>query len=599
MQKRSRFLCFAIVLALLIAVLAGCTTATTATTKATTTGATTTGSGATTTAGTTLDISKPIELTHMILIAEKIKEVDNPSDVVTPYLEERFNIKVTDIAMSDANTPSQQMLNLRIAANDIPDVIQIGTDESSAAIATGKFADMTKYIEKMDNMNSYFDQTKWGLLSQDGKKYRVPAVLGNPNDPKYADDPFCTPNNALLWVREDILKQCGYSFTPLEELAKTTTDLGKKPTFEQYAITPALDTPDKFTEFLRKAKALNIKIGDKPLIPFDTFFWGAGFHTGAMYDFGHWRLGPDGPCSMLGSPGAKDWYTTLWTWYTEGLIDQDYLTQKDDQLQSKAASGQVASFFSLPNRTAAIAGMATVNPEYKVRPIPFPKQDPNYGCYDLNSGFGWGFLVSNRFTDEELTRLTQYWDWFYSKEGLDILMWGPESAGLWEMKDGKKQFKDPDLVDSLLNGTSEGKHGTEYYGLYTPTRMTFGRTGFLCRAAICSPVMELYVPYDNRSNYPVKLNMYKFYANVPGLQTGFDTTGKYCYGDGSEIVNGVATYFWSKFVSDRIGALLSAKTKEEFDKAWDEQYDLFVTEGMYKEAQALMVEYYKKYPPAQ
>jgi putative aldouronate transport system substrate-binding protein len=312
------------------------------------------------------------------------------------------------------------------------------------------------------------------------------------------------------------------------------------------------------------------------------------FHMGCMYDFGQWRMDDTGQnaCAYLGSPGAYKYFKTTWNWYQEGLIDPEHMSQKDDVLQAKIASGLAGAGFAMPNTTAAISGMASVDPSYKFRWLPLPKDREGYGCCDLFEGGFWRFMISSDFSEEELTRLTQYFDWFYSDEGFDIVTWGPESAGLWELKDGKKQFKDPELVDSLMNGTSEGQKGTEYYGLYTPARNS-QQNSFFSRAALSAPMIEQWNPFDSRRNYPVKLDIYSVAQAICGASI-YDTTGKYSYGDGGENTTTAGNYYWDKFQGDRMGKLWQCKTEAEFDAEWKIQYDLFVSEGMYLQGVADM-----------
>jgi putative aldouronate transport system substrate-binding protein len=588
LKGRNRILCLVMVISLMLIFLAGCNPATTtkvttaATTKATTT--------ATTAANTTAPLPL-LEYSMCIGTTLHVPEVDNPNDVVTPYIEKLFNIKVKEVVMTDSSNPAQQTINLRIAAGDPIDVCQLSPDNASYAVSTGKYADLTPYIDKMVNMNKYFDQKFWPRFILDGKKCEIPCVLINAEDPKYKDDPFALNFGLTFWTREDLLTKCGYTFEPLASINARTCDIGKKPTLADYQITPAIDTPDKFTNYLRQIKALNIKVGDKPLVPLESYFW-SSFHMGCMFDFGRWRVGDDGQaCGYLGMPGAYKWEKMLATWYREGLIDPEHMSQKDDVLMNKIASGLAGAGMAMPNAAKAIAGMASVDPTYIFRKIPLPKDRPGYGCCDIFEGGYWRFIISSEFSAEELDRLCQYFDWFYSDEGLDIVTWGPESAGLWELKDGKKQFKDPELLDSLMNGTDEGQKGTEYYGLYTPARNS-QQNSFFSRAALCAPMMEQWNPFDQRRNYPIKLNSYTVMESICGAGN-YDTSGKYSTGDGGLNCAAVSNYFWAKFQSDRMGKLWQTKTDAEFDAEWKAQYDLFVTEGQYNEAVADMNKWFE------
>jgi putative aldouronate transport system substrate-binding protein len=534
--------------------------------------------------------NKPLEYSICFGTSDPQKYAnDNPNDVVTKYIEAKFNIKVKEVIQPTSGMSAKERLNLFIAANNLPDVIVSGQDFCDYAASTGKFADLSEYIPQMKNLNRYFPQNMWPRYMSDGKKYQIPQVQITPNDPKFKDDPFNLSYFHALWMREDILAKLGYKFAPLNDISKQYMDKGKKAPLAAYQITPAIDTPEKFYDLLKKIKALDLKVGDKEMIPFSSTWW-SSFHIGSMFDYGHWRKDASGDVDgFLGAPGAHDWLKMLWSMYQGKLIDQDYVLQKDDQLQQKIASGLVAAGMYIPDFNGAVNGLAAINPNYKIRFIPLPKQDQNLGFYDIIQPGFWRWMVRKDFKD--IKRLVQYFDWFYSDEGFDICTWGPKSAGLWELENGKKVFKNAELADALLKGTKTGKKGPEYYGLYAPMANVSQYSNFTAKAASCAPTMCQFNPFDSRKSYPIKLD--KYLANRQVAIGGYDMKGIASYGDGSATVAGVATYFWGKFQNDRIGMILVSKSEEEFEKNFKEQVALFKKETNYNAAKANMEKWYK------
>lgn len=517
--------------------------------------------------------------------------VDNPNDVVTKYVERKFNIRVKEVFQPSNQISAKEKLNMFIAANDIPDVLVAAEDTADYAVSTGQYAELTEYIKDMKNFNKYFPQNMWYKYMNNGKKYQIPVVKITPLDERFKDDPLNLPYFHALWVREDVLKKLGYKFTPLDDIAKEYMDKGKKAPLSAYNIEPAIDTPDKFLNFLRRVKALSIKEGNKDVIPFSSMGW-SSFHLGAMFDYGHWRIDPQGNVSgFLGTPEAKEYMKMFWTMYGEGLIDKSFLLQGEEQLQQKIASGKVISGITIPDINTAANLLEKINPEYKIRFIPLPKKHADLGFYDVIQPGFYRYLIIKDFKD--IKRLTQYFDWFYSDEGLDILTWGPESAGLWEVKDGKKVFKDKELADSLVNGTKYGKKGPENYGLWAPSGNSSELTFFTSKAAVCAPVLSDFNPFDSRKSYPIKLD--KYMANRQVAIGGYDTKGIASYGDGGTTVSNNSVYFWGKFQINGIAKILSARNEEEFEKFWKEQYDLFVKEGKYNEAKADMTKWFQEH----
>lgn len=533
-----------------------------------------------------------LEYTFVFYGDDASKWSDNPNDVVTKYVEEKFNIKVKEVIIVKSED-FQQRLNQWIATDTVPEVICCGDTGANYAVSTGEFAVLDEYIDKMVNYNRYFDATYWPRFMNDGKRYQIPNVTLNLNGEEFANDPY-NPGDMThcMWVREDILEMCGYTFTPIEEIAAQTTEKGIKPTVDNFAIEPAIDTPEKFYELLKKIKELDLDVNGKDVIPLSVTSW-QQFHIGSMFDFGHWRIDETGNVDgYLGTPGAKEYYQFLSKLYNEGLIDPDFIIQTDEQLQEKVATGRVAVGMSVSDLAAAKETMAMLNPDAKIRYIAWPKQNENLGVYDIFQGGGYRYVVSNDLTDAELERLTQYFDWFYSDEGMDLITWGPEEAGLWEIKDGVKVFKDESVADACLNGIS-GANGADYYGLYDPYGV---QSPFCSKAAMATPIMTHGNPFSYVRSYPANLNIYDV-ANAVLGSSGIDYKGIASSGDNGENANAASSFYWNQFTTLEIAKLLNAKTDAEFDKAWDEVYANFLKDGKYEAAKADMEKWFATYGP--
>jgi len=174
---------------------------------------------------------------------------------------------------------------------------------------------------------------------------------------------------------------------------------------------------------------------------------------------------------------------------------------------------------------------------------------------------------------------------------MDICTWGPEEAGLWTMVDGVKKFADPQVENDMLNMVLGGK-GADYYGLYSPAQGSY--FPFLSKAAICAPyTINL---KDYRRSYPVKLDSTAYNRSAASMSEtgGYDRSGRYAYGDGSETVAQASSYYWSKFVEEDVAPILTAKTESEFNDAWEKAYAGFVEEAEYDEARKLMAEWFKE-----
>lgn len=502
---------------------------------------------------------------------------DAPGDVVTPYIEKKFNIRVKDFLETNTQTFVERV-NQWIAADNLPDVFLTSQVEFEATYKLGIYADVEKYVGNMTNYNKYFDEKFWPYFKNEGVLYQIPVVQVNLNDPKYANDPYFNGNFAHgLWVREDLLAKTGYKFKPIDQIKAEAEASGKKPTLEDFKIEPEIKTPDDFYLFLKKVKDLNITVNGKPLHPF-AMKASRQWHLGNMFDFGHWRIDEKGNVEgYLGTPEAKTYFKWLNKLYKEGLIDPDFLITKDDQVQEKIASGRVGSSLILPREQQTQEALLAINPDAKIRYIPWPKNTPNKGFYDAYKGGFQSVCINKDF--EDIERLINYFDWFYSDEGLDICTWGPEEAGLWEWKDGKKVFKDKEVEHDILNGIEQAR-GYDYYGLFDWKNL---ESPWNSRAARAVPFLAVGNPFSYMRSYPVKLDILGLNRNLCGAN-GFNYDGTCVYGDGTEVANGVSTWYWDLFQPQLSAQLATAKTDAEFEAAWDTIYKQFLEEANYEKS---------------
>ncbi|ULL15244.1 hypothetical protein DVH26_12830 [Paenibacillus sp. H1-7] len=511
-------------------------------------------------------------------------------DVVTPYIQNKFNIEFTDMYVNN-DQPLKERLNQWIATKNLPDVVMMDKAGASYAISTGQFADLTEFIKDMPNLKKWFPEQYWSRFTNDGRNYQIPTPLvnTNSNDPKYADDPYNSGKRLTsLYVREDLLAKAGYKFKPLKEIQKETVDKGKKPTLEDFAIEPAIKTPEDFYQLLKKMKELNVSANGKPLIPISFPIW-AQFHFGSMFDFGHWTLDKDGTVDgFLGSKDAKKYHEFMNRLYQEGLLDKDFIIQKDDQLQTKAATGQLGVILAVLNLDAVRQSLLNIDPSMELRAIPWPKENPDKGYYDIYEGSFWRLLIRKDFPD--IKRLIQYLDWTLSDEALDLMSWGPENAGIWKMQDGKKVFVDPQVESDMLTGKLGGK-GADYYGLFS--RQFYSKASYF---GLGWYLVRDYNPKSPLRSYPAKYDLYVMNSGMVANKS-YNVSGTASYGDGSKEAEAASNTYWT-FTTLDVAKLLTPKTKEEFDKNWNAIITKYMKDTNYEQASKNMVKWFKDNPPA-
>jgi len=520
------------------------------------------------------------------------KASKNVNDIVTPYVEKMFNVKF-DAFFPPPGTSNKEFYALNKAADTLPDIMITGRQESLFLSKTGDFYDFTDRMNQMPNYMRWTEPTTFKRWLSDGHQYALPQCYANGNDPTLKGNLYYEGFNVWpLLIREDLLTKLGYKLTPLADIAKESTDKGVWPSYESMAIDPAIDSPEKFDEFLKKVKALQIKVGDKPLTPLSSIYWSV-FHLSSMMDNGHWRINDKGDVDgFLGLPGANPYYKMWADWYRNDLLDKDYVTQKDDQLQEKWATGRVAAGLYVPNLGAARQSLMAQDPTAMIRPVAWPKLDQNYGFFDLfETGF-WTATMNKAIPD--IDRMVKMIEWLNSDDGIDVNTWGPKEAGLYTTdSSGKKLWKDEETRKNIMGNVNDTKNA-EYYGVFNPVG-----GGFSSRVSYCMPMVNVPIKADPRFNYPPELSIFDVVPRVLGQHTnmGYNTDGRACYGDGGENTTAVGDYFWSKFSNGEIAKLLTSKDDAEFDTGWGEIQDNFESQGNYSKAKADMVKWFAEFGP--
>lgn len=516
------------------------------------------------------------------------------NDVVTKYVEEKFNVEFVDLQGNSDGSDARSKFAMFNATNTIPDIFV--SDNLAWAASTGRFADLTPYFNdgSLDNIKNSIDAKYWPQFVTEGKNYILPAPIYDANDAKYAGDILAEGfEGRTFWVREDILELAGYTFTPFEEIDANIISKGNVPSIADLQIQPPIDTPDDLLTLLRKIKQLGLKNeAGLNIVPFNT--WRSSiFHIGSMFGFGHWTRGEDGRVEgWLGSKGAKEYFEFLNTMYKEGLIDLDYLSQTEDQLQEKITTGRVAAGQQIPNEIAARAALKQIDEEAVMRPIPIPKKYADLGYYDAYKGAFNEILLNANMPTVKLERILEMYNWLMSDEGLEILAWGPESAGLWEMRDGKKYWKD-EVAKDIMEGTPDAKNA-EYYGVYQGVGSGTD-LGFRSLVAWVSPVYSRGAPQvDWRNNYNVNdyVDPYQLVRRVftKEYPSGYNTDGNVIYNDGTDVTTQPGSAYWT-FAKTTIANLLIAENQTEFDNAWDEIIVPYMEDTNYAEARDAMQEF--------
>lgn len=518
---------------------------------------------------------------------------DNPNDIVTPEVEKKFNIKIKEITPSGGKMPAE-LINMMVAAGNVPDVVFTDNQNIGNFYAKEAFADLSEYKDLLVNMKKWYSDVAWKMLESDGKLIALPSG-GDPNmdNPEIADqlnnDLLYRPmNNFAIQVREDVLRQAGYTFKSVNALQQELDAAPRRVTQEDIQIEPAIGTFEEFEALLYKIKDLKLTANGKPVYP----LYVPGEYGPAILSViyaptsGFWYdKKSDKASAFLENPMVKDFYKVMNKWVKDGIIDKDFMIDKADQMQSKIAGGNAAVIITTSDINAARTAIKSASPEDDFRPIPWPSSKSGETAHvDPSYPAGAGNIMINK-DFKDIPRLLKYLDWFYSDEAMELGAWGPESAGLWEAKDGKRVFKDNALWEAISTGktTADGK-GASYYGLMD----YFAPVEWTSKAFAYAPTPP-YNLKNYRLSYPIKLNAYADMQNF--------ISSKMLSRDGSmlpakgEQASALAGYYWSSTVK-KLPLAMMAKTDEDFEKEWKTIVDDLKSKGGYDEAmQAMLKEF--------
>lgn len=500
--------------------------------------------------------------------------VDAKDDEMAKYVEKRFKIKVGEVTYLQEMTFKERM-NLFIASNELPDVVHVYGDTTTCP-ASGRYAELGALIkENMPNYMQQIPEKYWKEYEYNGKTYSVtaPSVIGE----EYPDDPWVLPgvNFAQFWTSEKTLAACGYKFTPMAEINAQIKASGKKATADLYKIEPEIKTPEDLYQFFKKIKQVMPKVNGNDVIPFSIPIW-LEPHFGFTFGLtGMWKLNPDTKkvANFLSDDFSKDYWKYMNKLYNEGLLDKDFAVQQLEQLNEKIVQGRVKCWMwgsTFPNNTDIQAAYKEADPNDCVRAIRLPKQ-PGSNQTDINNLKKVSdqlYFVNKDF--EDIPRLLQYWDWCQSKEATELSQWGPEELGLWEIKDGKKVWKDSKLYDALLTGDAEYLK-TNYWnhGLMSSITEALSSKTYNGRVApILDPLAVGPNDWRHSYTYEIKLDDFTTQNNIVGAGGG--AAQGYVSAGVDEATNKVVDYVYGDFENTFSPKLFAAKNDAEFEKNWTE-----------------------------
>ena len=508
---------------------------------------------------------------------------EEADDVVAKYILDKFNIKIGKTYANEGMTKKQR-INLFVASGTLPDLC-FDINDNATFPSTGLVADLTDLIPKYcPNLMKEWPKEEWKIAQYNGRLYCFPSVLVNASDPKYQDDIYTNPagNWAGIYTTENTLKKCGYSFTSWDKLVEKINTTQKKPTEEDFAVTPAIKTPEDFEEFLKKIRTAY----GNDVIPFDTWI-ALEPHMGTMFGLtcGQWAYDEktQSVFSGLAAPNAKKYWQWFNRIYTEGLLNPDFAVEKDEQRQENIVNGKIKCWMQQTDLKAIQTAVKKRDPNDSVHMIPLPQEEGTTSPgIDVGSTATFRYYINKNFSD--IPRLLKFFDWTQSDEYHSLVNWGTKEMGLYTTNsEGKKVFKNNDLYLALKNGDNDKQ--MQYMKKY-------GLLGY--------SIFNLCVPnggYDTQGwarSYPFSANNTDpHYLSVFVSDKGLNWKGTLLNGV-DDVTQAANNWYAQTFEQQLSPKLFAAKTPEEFDKAWDTVMKDWDENSKYAEAQKEMEQEFAK-----
>ena len=520
-----------------------------------------------------------------------------------------------------------------IASGDLPSVI-VGYNilgEMKELFANGYLYDLSSYYED-GTLKHYQENFGWGDLdaeiwsqvrTEDGAYFGLPSGMaegfllqkGLTNcgyDPEkmaktITSTTTVNSDNSLnqFYIRDDILKA-------IRPDAKTWKDImaiwEANGTFTEAEIYDMGFTGmDGFMDFLREVKAVisdfqgldgsTCEVISGPSSDYDNWEWMNYWPhlTDGMTSsdpFLYAVKDPESPEDIYAytfeDGYMKDFAAKMNELVREDIISQNSLVDNYQTLQEKQANGHYAVLHSWL-QVQTIVDLNAASDEWDYRPIvfnaPFGELSEIYTC-PLQT-MNVAAIFKDAVPEDQLEQFLRCIDFMSSEVGANLLYFGPQSLGLYEVReDGKRYFTDQYMIDVLQNGGDATK-AKEEYGLSFQAGIEMLPTANSgVRYYVNNPVYrrdttpvvkpeECFTKFT--AGYLDKYNIYK--GNAISLIRNETLFG------GGQAVEGFAS-FWAQrpAYEAQMKKAIAAASAEAFEAEWDALQQMCVEAGLTPEA---------------
>ncbi|MBO9610531.1 MAG: extracellular solute-binding protein [Paenibacillaceae bacterium] len=399
-------------------------------------------SGAAATAAASAAPEKPIEITWA-----NIYPPNDDNSKVQQYLEKKFNVKIKNVRIDRSNWDAQ--FNVKIAAGEVPDIIPFaaaGTPEAykkQGIIANVSVDEIRKYMPKYIASIEAIDPLVWERAAVDGKNYGIPRIFSA------GSTPF------LPIYRADWMKAVGATEPP-----KTIQEL------EDLLYKFRNNDPDGNG----KKDTYGLDARGKDALGTNTFSVVFGAFGINSYS---WLPDKDGKLQFgMVTEQARQAFKLLAKWYKDGVLDPEFVTEDAAKLQQNIAGSRVG-YIDAGLWYHYIAGgayetpfkKANPNVELVVGPLLSGPNGPGVGYSFGIKQYPIAFGVQLEKDEKKRIKIYQMMEALATDDEVYLMATYGEKGVDWEMKNGVPAMINADYNDVIKRGAALG--AGNFYSYFT------------------------------------------------------------------------------------------------------------------------------------
>ena len=319
--------------------------------------------------------------------------------------------------------PSEK-LNLMLAGSNYPDIVLMGQGEIvNRYIEAGALVELDDYIEQSSTIKEMYGDTLNKIKAEDGHHY----WLAN----WYGVDPDASVG--VLMRRDFLAEIVG------EERAKSTEPF----------------TQSEYLDILRQFKQLHPDVDGKASIPLTVVSSEDGGYGSlkGMFGLKYYYEAPDGTLQhWTKDPQYMEAMYFMNDLSTNGLLDKEWIVNKDEQWKQKLSGGYVFSTFGAywdtDDVNTTLSATYGEDAQFYLYKVVADNLTADKTTYNGRSTLGWDAIgiTKNCKNVDAAMRLIEY---LVSEEGQYLLMWGIEGEH-WTMENGV-HVPNEEIFQGLLN----------------------------------------------------------------------------------------------------------------------------------------------------